>query len=153
MFLEHAPITVAPVNLQLNSQTTSTLIFSDLYSFAWHLGWQHLLSHSLNFHGLAYLCILLERMWVAYLSKQHFQPSSPPFKFQTSWERNWIIIASNVANLTVTSTSSTLYLWKQQFGFFLKLYLVSYLIGHYPNLPMSNFSWWQLPNHWIVMLT
>ena len=73
-----------PVNLQLDSQTTCTLIFSDLYSFAWHFGWQHLLSHSLNFHGLAYLCILLEQMWVAYFNKRHFQPSSPPFKFQTS---------------------------------------------------------------------
>jgi hypothetical protein len=58
---------------------------------------------------------------------QHFQPSSPLFK---PHERNGII-ASNVG---LTVMSSILYLWKQQvgLGYFIKLYFVPYLVGHYP---------------------
>ena len=62
---------------------------------------------------------------------QHFQPSSPLFK---PHERNGII-ASNVGLVVM---SSILYLWKLQvgLGYFIKLYFVPYLVGHwiYPKL-------------------
>ena len=57
---------------------------------------------------------------------QHFQPSSPLFK---PHERNGII-ASNVGLIVM---SSILYLWKQQvgLGYFIKLYFIPYLVGHW----------------------
>ena len=161
MFLEPAAITASPLKLQRHSQTTMKSLKKRLSipSSAWFLC--NFLAGNITFlqTSWAHQCILPERMWVTYTSKetskiltsllQHFQPSSPLFK---PHERNGII----ASNIGLTVMASILYLWTQQvgLGYFFKLYFVPYLVSHwFETLWMYNDSGWQLSNHWIVMLT